>query len=225
MTKELVFISNNKVVTDSLTIADVFGKEHSHVLRDIDTQMDKLREAGEIEFSLSNFGESTYINERGRRYPKFDLTEEAFTIIAMSYLTPQAMKMKVRFIQEFKRMREVLNQPKPLSEREQLKASLKLTLDTSEKVEELDHKVKTLENKVEEQITLDHGEQRRIQRAVSSKVYKIASEQDERKMLFSELYRDIKDRFGIGSYRDLKRKDMLSAINYIEAWIPKKKVG
>lgn len=75
---------------------------------------------------------------------------------------------------------------------------------------------------VEEQITLDHGEQRRIQKAVSSKVYEITADKDMRPKLFSELYRDIKDRFGVASYRDIKRKDMLKAVGYIEAWIPKK---
>ncbi|MCL6615779.1 MAG: Rha family transcriptional regulator [Anoxybacillus ayderensis] len=68
-------------------------------MRDIEVQIEKLKEAGEHEFSLLNFGESTYTNERGREYKRFLLTEEAFTLVAMSYTTPEAMKMKVRFIE------------------------------------------------------------------------------------------------------------------------------
>jgi Rha family phage regulatory protein len=48
--KELVFIENNRVVTDSLTVAEVFGKEHKHVVRDIEVQISKLHEAEEHEF-------------------------------------------------------------------------------------------------------------------------------------------------------------------------------
>lgn len=51
--ENLVFIENNKVVTDSLTIAGVFGKEHNKVLRDI-----RELECSE-QFRLSNFGQST----------------------------------------------------------------------------------------------------------------------------------------------------------------------
>lgn len=109
---QLVFIESNRVVTDSLTVAEVFGKRHDHVLRDIEVQIEKLHEAGEHEFSLLNFGESTYTNERGREYKRFLLTEEAFTLVAMSYTTPEAMKMKVRFIEEFKRMRAELEKQK-----------------------------------------------------------------------------------------------------------------
>lgn len=47
---QLVFINNNQVVTDSLTISKMFGKDHKHVLRDIETQIEKLKEAGELEW-------------------------------------------------------------------------------------------------------------------------------------------------------------------------------
>ena len=38
---QLVFINNNRAVTDSLTISKMFDKEHKHVLRDIETQIEK----------------------------------------------------------------------------------------------------------------------------------------------------------------------------------------
>jgi Rha family phage regulatory protein len=60
-----------KVVTDSLTVAEVFGKEHKNVIRDIENQIIKLIEAGERGFSLLNFERSNYTNERGREYEKF----------------------------------------------------------------------------------------------------------------------------------------------------------
>ena len=105
---ELVFVENGQAVTDSLTVAEVFGKDHDKVMRDINNQVIKLVEAGEEKFSTANFGVSIYRTVRGREYTKFTLTEDAFTLIAMSYTTPEAMKFKVKFIQEFKRMKETL---------------------------------------------------------------------------------------------------------------------
>ena len=105
---QLVFIENGQAVTDSLTVAEVFRKEHDKVKRDIENQIIKLNKAGEGEFSTANFGVSVYKTDRGRKYTKFTLTEDAFAIVAMSYITPEAMKFKVKFIQEFKRMKESL---------------------------------------------------------------------------------------------------------------------
>lgn len=65
--ESLVFIKDNKVVTDSLTVAEVLKKQHKHVLRDIKVQMEKLESAGEGEFTESNFGLSFY-KEIGRAH-------------------------------------------------------------------------------------------------------------------------------------------------------------
>lgn len=116
VTQQLVFIANGKAVTDSLVVATVFEKSHDHVIRDIRQQIAKLNEAGEGEWSATNFGETYYQHEQNKQfYPKFNLTEDAFAIVAMSYVTATAMRMKIRFIEEFKRMREqIASQSKAL---------------------------------------------------------------------------------------------------------------
>jgi Rha family phage regulatory protein len=105
---EIVYIENDRVVTDSLMVAEVFNKDHKHVLRDVREQIEKLKEAKEDEFSQTNFGQSDYKNERGRVYQKYLLTEDAFTLVTMSYNTVEAMKIKVRYINEFNRMKQLL---------------------------------------------------------------------------------------------------------------------
>lgn len=91
----------------------------------------------------------------------------------------------------------------------------------AQSVNEVKEKVTVLETKVDNQITLDHGEQRRLQKAVSIRIYELTQDTDERRQLFRQAYRDIKDRFGVGSYKDVKRKDLETAVSYINHWIPK----
>ncbi|WP_169794186.1 phage regulatory protein/antirepressor Ant [Alicyclobacillus shizuokensis] len=99
---QLVFVVNDRPVTDSLTVATVFGKTHDKVLRDI-------RELGCSEqFRLSNFGESSYTNKQGREMPKYIMTEQGFTLLVMGYTGPRAMEFKERYIAEFERMRKEL---------------------------------------------------------------------------------------------------------------------
>ncbi|WP_339273815.1 Rha family transcriptional regulator [Paenibacillus sp. FSL W8-0426] len=109
--QQWVFIDNGRVLTDSLTVARVFDKKHDHVLRDIRQQLSKLSEAGETEWGITNFGETPYTHpQNGQTYQKYVMTEDGFAIIAMSYVTPAAMKMKVRFIEQFKQMAAQLQQ-------------------------------------------------------------------------------------------------------------------
>ena len=77
----IVFIENNEVVTDSLMVAEVFGKRHDNVMSDIN----KLIGYSSDEFSLLNFQESTYINERARQYKKYNLTKDGFTLLVMGF--------------------------------------------------------------------------------------------------------------------------------------------
>lgn len=83
---QLVFIENNKAVTDSLTVAEVFKKEHARVMRDI-------RELGcSEEFRVGNFAESTYVNSQNKEMPKYSMSKKGFTLLAMGYTGKEAMK-------------------------------------------------------------------------------------------------------------------------------------
>ncbi|MEB8868871.1 Rha family transcriptional regulator, partial [Bacillus cereus] len=137
----LVFENNGKVVTDSLKIAEVFNKRHDNVMADIRTQM----EYAGYEFSLLNFKERTYEN-RGRRYPKIDLTEEAFTLVVMSYNTKEAVQMKIKFIEEFKRMKQhIQNQQKiPTDPMGVLKLTFQALEGHTQEIQEIKSDVKDL---------------------------------------------------------------------------------
>lgn len=102
--KELVFIENNEVVTDSLMIAEMFGKDHGNVLKDIRKQVEY---AGE-EFAQVNFYSGTYLDKNKQSRPKFNLTEDAFALVVFSYNTKEAVQTKIKFIQEFRRMKEFI---------------------------------------------------------------------------------------------------------------------
>lgn len=91
---------------------------------------------------------------------------------------------------------------------------------------ELDDRLTGLEDKVENQMTIDHGQQRNIQKAVASRVDERTAEaipareiSEKKRFFFAALYHDIKDRFGVPSYRDIRPVDYASAIAYVENWI------
>ncbi|HIE6633125.1 Rha family transcriptional regulator [Bacillus luti] len=216
---EFVFMEGNQVVTDSLTVSQMFGKRHDNVMADIRSQMEH---AGE-EFSLLNFQESNYEN-RGKRYPKIDLTEEAFTLIVFGYNTKEAVQTKIKFIQEFKRMKDYINDQQkriPTNPFDQIQL---LALGTTK----LNERVEQLEQTVNERMTVDYSQQQAIRNALNRRVYKIWDDgtinqvvHDSRKKLFSAAWKDVKSAFAVNSYCNILQKDFDEAISYINAWRPR----
>lgn len=210
---QLVFVERNVIVTDSLTIAKMFDKRHDNVIADIRTQIDY---AGE-EFSLLNFQESKY-RTRGKEYLKYNLTEEAFTLVVMSYNTKEAVQMKIKFIQEFKRMKEhIQKQMSPLK---------MINTITSEMMKQ-DERLETIENKLNEKMTIDSYQQTTLLNAKLRRVEKLWGEEpkirqafEDKRILHSRAWKDFKMAFVVPSYRDTKEKDFEEALTYLKAWRP-----
>lgn len=217
---ELVFIENGQAVTDSLTVADVFGKEHDKVMRDIAVQLTKLEEANQMEFSTANFVGSIYTS-RGKNYGKYNLTEDAFTLIAMSYITVEAMKFKVKFIQEFKRIKEELSKPRVLSDREQLIASMKLSLETAEEIEVIKNDVELIKHRVEEELTLNHGQQQTLHHEIKKRVESIKNDYElTKREIYSQIHSHLRRAFSAPKYIFVKRKDYNEAVSWVKSWRP-----
>ena len=83
---------------DSRILAHFFEKRHDHVIRDI-RELDCSEE-----FRLSNFGESTYINEQGHKQPCYVMTRDGFVFLAMGYRGKKAAQFKELYIRRFNEM-------------------------------------------------------------------------------------------------------------------------
>lgn len=92
---------NNSMYTTSKDIADKFGKRHDHVLRDIKKLVTQNWGA------KSMFHETTYEN-RGKQYPMYFITRDGFTLLAMGFTGADAMEWKMKYINAFNRMAEII---------------------------------------------------------------------------------------------------------------------
>lgn len=218
----LVFIENNRVVTDSLTVSEAFNKEHRNVLKDI-------RELGcTADFRRLNFEQSSYVNKQNKEMPKYLITEKGFTLLVMGYTGEKAMEFKERYIEEFETMKLELNKPKTLSEKEQLIASMKLSLGTAEELETVKADVSELKEVVNERMTLDYAQQQAMLNAKNRRVEQLWNNghintelHDTKKKVHSKAWKDLKDAFGVASYRDIRQSDFDEAMAYIKAWRPR----
>lgn len=108
---ELVKINdNNQVTTDSLTVADRFGKRHCDVLRSI-----KLLKCSK-DFNARNFASVEYKDQKGEKRTYYDMTQDGWMFLVMGFTGEKAAEWKEKFIVAFRAMEAELRkrQDKPV---------------------------------------------------------------------------------------------------------------
>ena len=176
---ELVFRGqNDQVVTTSLKVAEVFEKEHKHVL-------DAVRKLFTAENSAVKqmFQESTYLNERNQSQPMFVMNRDGFTLLAMSFNGKKALEFKIAYINAFNNMEAELKsqQTKQLSAAESLLQSVQLLVAH------------------ERQLAIIEHNQKNMQGAISSLYDKVYGMQFETDMFKQKLNNEI-DRYTVIGY-------------------------
>lgn len=153
-------------------------------------------------------------------------TEKGAWLHAKSLNTDAAWDAYETLVDEYYTVKENVV---PLSKDQALVTVLRTTADLVEDTQAIKHEqheirkeLSLINEKVEEQITLTSGEQRAVQKEVAIKVYEIEDDATIRPKLFRELHREIKDRFAVASYKDVRRQDLQMVLNYIRSWVPRK---
>ena len=90
-------------VTTSLIVAEVFGKEHRNVLRDIENL------SCSDSFRMLNFERTPYTHpQNGQTYEMYEMTKDGFSFLVMGYTGEKAGQFKELFISEFNKREALL---------------------------------------------------------------------------------------------------------------------
>ncbi|OGV45182.1 MAG: hypothetical protein A2017_06485 [Lentisphaerae bacterium GWF2_44_16] len=102
MTTELVIIQDKKTVTSSLTVAEVFGKEHKNIIRAIENL------ECSSEFNQLNFEPVEYLDSKGEMRPSYQVTRDGFVFLVMGFTGKKAAACKEAYIKAFNLMEDKL---------------------------------------------------------------------------------------------------------------------
>jgi Rha family phage regulatory protein len=211
----LVFVEKNQAVTNSLIVAESFGKNHADVLRDI-----RKMECSEA-FRLRNFAESSYVNSQNKEMPMYHMNKNGFTLLAMGYTGKEAMKFKESYINEFERMENELKKPRVLSEKEQLVAAMKLSIESAEELAQVKEDVAEIKHTITNQLTLDHGQQVTLHHAIKQRVESIKDDYEvPTNKLYNQIHSHLRRAFAAPKYIFVKRKDFNDAMAWVRSWRP-----
>lgn len=208
---------NQRVVT-AWDIAKVHNREVREVNQQFNRNKEKLIEGEDyfsltpIEFSKSQIVIQEFIPNSVKEIVLF--TESGYLMLVKTFTDDLSWDIQRQLVKGYFKLKE--NNQKNLTLPQQLLAQAQYLV-------EIDNRVSVVEDKIDNEIRVDNGEQRKIQKAVGTRIYQridiIPQLAENKKFVFQALYRDLKDRFGVASYRDIKRKDLTDCLEYISTWI------
>ena len=210
---------NGVLVTTSNRVAEELGVEHKNLLVKIDEYVSKFNSA---ESSAQFYIPYNYKDRSGKSNRNYLITKKGIAQLVGGYsaAVPKAFELNVAYINEFERMENYIKDNENPFKNLSFQQMMIMTLQEQEKIAD---RVDIIESKVDNEIRVDNGEQRKIQKAVGTRIYQridiVPQLAENKKFVFQALYRDLKDRFGVASYRDIKRKDLTDCLEYISTWI------
>lgn len=141
---------NDQILTNSLLVAEKFGKEHQHVLRDVRSLIEGVSNLGDTPM----FMETTYINEQnGQEYPMFVMNRDGFTLLVMGYTGKKALKFKLDYIAAFNFMEKQLReqqQQKPLTSAQMFALQANINLEYENRISKVEQRLNAIEQEREE---------------------------------------------------------------------------
>lgn len=219
---ELVIMHDEKVVTTSLKVAEIFEKEHRDVMKSI-------RNLTAQNFAVKKmFVEESYLNSRNQQQPMFYMNRDGFTLLAMGFTGSKAMEFKLKYIDAFNKMEKQIKEETqfrlPTNLNEMSTMFYSVMKDQDKKIEEQSEKVNFLMNLS----GLTSPRNKELTKARNKKIIQVCggsesnSYQDKslRSKLYNELFKSYRHRFDVNQYVDTPMKKFDEAKNYINNWYP-----
>lgn len=98
----LVFNQNGAALTNSLLVAEKFGKRHDNIVRDIELLKKDVLNFEEM------FVEVNIPDTYGRDRKAYAITKDGFTLLAMGFTGKKALEFKLQYIEAFNQMESAL---------------------------------------------------------------------------------------------------------------------
>ncbi|WP_246061332.1 phage regulatory protein/antirepressor Ant [Paenibacillus oralis] len=101
--------ANGKLLADSREVAEMTGKRHDHLIRDIDSYVNILNKATTPDLGASNFFiESSYVDSKGEKRRRYDLTRKGCDMVANKMTGEKGVLFTATYVTRFEEMEHQL---------------------------------------------------------------------------------------------------------------------
>ena len=218
MDNELINTSAIETI-GSREVAEMVGIQHKDLLKKV-RNYQQILESAKLR-PQDFFIPSTYkVENNNKTYECYLLTKKGCEMVANKLTGEKGVIFTAKYVNRFAEMEQKIKLPK--TDREILFLSVKVQEETAQRVDVLEEKVSDLEKST----TIDSSQQYTLERIAKTTVISALGGIDSRayqlmsRKLFSNIWRDYKKYFKLGSYRDTLKTDYENAKNYLESWSP-----
>lgn len=202
----------------SLEVADMVGKDHKNVMRDISRIIEQLD-------GLNNeriyFNQDVYRDSKNRERDCYRLTKKGCELFSTRMTGAKGTQFAVAYIERFNQMEGHIKQVKiPTSQRELVQLALSANEETNQRldvVEDEIHEIK--ENKLittEDKGTIDSH----VRKKVASICRDLRLDQRAKSLLYQDLGSSIKRLFNVPNRGRIKDKDFMKVLDFVDTWEP-----
>lgn len=201
----------------SLEVAEMVGRNHKDVMRDIrkiKEDLDALNVA-----PISYFAESAYKDKINRNKPMYSLTKQGCELYGNRMTGIEGTAFAIKYIERFNQMEQVIENKLPS---DPLELALTAALETRKEVAEIRQDV----NLLKDSMTIDNTQQKQLQAIVNRKVLDAAGGKKSvayvamARKLYPNAWRELKSHFCIPRYQEVRKKDFEEAKQLLEFWEP-----
>lgn len=200
---------------DSREVAEMVGKEHKELLRDIRRYCEQLAES---KIALGDFfTESTYQDANNQARPCYLVTKKGCEFIAHKLNGVKGTEFTAKYINRFHEMEDKIQY-----QFQNISTEMKAILMHDEKIMKMDERVTDLENNT----TIDYGQQQALGDVVNRVVIEALggkgspAYREISKKVFAECNRDLKHYFNVNARNNVPKKRFDEAVEYVKNWKP-----
>lgn len=214
MTEELVIMRDRQAVTTSLQVAEVFNKQHKHVIEAINNKISSAENSAQYKLM---FVEGTYRDSSGKTNKMYYMNRDGFTFIAFGFTGAKADQFKLKYINAFNQMEKQLQQQKPLSLPEQIQLIAKGYDGLSKDVEDIKNRMGLPGNMAH---AFSKKRNAKIINVLGGKKSNAYRDKNVRAKTYRALFSSYRETFDQDRYNDLPMKDFDKAVDFVNNWYP-----
>ena len=155
ISSNIVFKGDNDLaLTNSLLVAEKFGKEHNKVVRAIENLIGGIAKNGNTpENTIQGMFERTiYTNpQNGQAYPMYIMNRDGFSLLVLGFTGKKALEFKLEFINAFNEMERIIKENKPkMSQAEFLLQQAQMFVEMERRTSKIENEIAEMKKEREE---------------------------------------------------------------------------
>lgn len=212
-------VKEQQQVIDSRDVAEMMGKRHDHLVRDIDNQIEVMSQNPNLGAD-DYYIESSYQSGTGKSYRCYLLTKLGCEMIANKLTGEKGILFTAFYVKHFNQMEKAMQ----VTPEQSLAMLFRSQADLLEDTEVIKEDVKMLKGEMRlssrDERKLDSSINKRVVETLGGKKSQAYRDASLRQTVFAQFWKEYKNYFGIVLKGDLPRVKLQEANVFIREWTP-----